>query len=231
MEKVKRPKVIQNKTDVYTKNEAIELFKLLQNEPIHWRLIITLAITTGLRREELLGLQWQDLDLEKGTLQVNHSLTHTKGSGHKLTIPKTKSSLRMVSIPAYLVKELRKYKNIKNKERLKAAELWEGGDHFFVFCSWNGKPFYPTVPGTWWRRFIKRTGFKYIRFHDLRHTAATLLINEGEHAKNISERLGHANITTTMNIYSHYLREADERAAAKFDALFSPVKQTDQKKA
>lgn len=99
----------------------------------------------------------QDLDLENGTLQVNHSLTHKKGSEHKVTIPKTNSSLRMVSIPSYLLKELKKYKNIKNKERLRAAELWECGEHFFVFCAWNGKPFYPSAPGTWWRRFIKRT--------------------------------------------------------------------------
>jgi integrase len=222
VESVKRPKIIRDKTDVYTEEEVRGLFEKLQHEKINHRVMITLAITAGLRRGELLGLQWQDIDFEKRTIQVNHSLQYIKGEGYELKVPKTNSSLRTVVIPAYVVEELKKYKHEKNKERMQAAELWEGGSHFFVFCTWHGKPFYPTVPGTWWRRFIKRTGLKYIRFHDLRHTAATLLINQGVHAKVISERLGHADIKTTMNVYGHYVRKADEEAADKLNELFRP---------
>lgn len=226
-----RPKVVQEKTDVYTKEEVIQLFDLLQSEPIQWRIFFSLAITTGLRRGELLALRWSEIDFERGTLQVNHSLTHTKKYGLQLTAPKTESSRRTVSIPRYLLEEMKRYKHHKNQERIQADELWEGGEHFFLFSTWNGKPFYPSTPRTWWSRFIKRTNFKYIRLHDLRHTAATLLINEGEHAKNISARLGHADIKTTLNIYSHYLQEADERVADKLDALFSPDRKIDIKKA
>ncbi|WP_237716603.1 site-specific integrase [Brevibacillus sp. CF112] len=86
--------------------------------------------------------------------------------------------------------------------------------------SWNGKPLYPSSVKTWWSRFTKRHKLKYIRFHDLRHTSATLLINKGVHAKIISERLGHANILTTMNIYGHALRSADQEAAKHFESLF-----------
>ena len=225
-----RPKVTQEQTDVYTKEEVIALFELLQNEPIQWRIFITLAITTGLRRGELLALKWAEIDFDRGTLQVNHSLTYTKAFGLQLNPPKTKSSQRTVSIPRYLLEDLKKYKHMKNQERLQAEELWEGGEHFFLFSTWNGKPLYPSTPRTWWGRFIKRTNFKYIRLHDLRHTAATLLINEGEHAKNISARLGHADIKTTMNIYSHYLQEADERVADKLDALFSPARKVNDNK-
>ncbi len=217
---VKRPKVDQVKTEVYTDEEVRELFIKLQDEPIHQRIMITLAITTGLRRGELLGLQWEDIDLENRTIEVNHSLQHIKGEGYHLKKPKTSSSERTVVMNSFVVEEMKKYSHQKKKERLQAAELWDGGKHNFVFSTWNGKPYYPTVPGTWWRRFIKRTGFKYIRFHDLRHTAAALLINQGVHAKVISERLGHADIKTTMNVYGHYMRQADEEAADKLDTLF-----------
>ncbi|GGF24287.1 site-specific integrase [Halobacillus andaensis] len=219
---VKRPKIESKKTEVYTQDEVQQLFSMLENQPIHQSLIIKLAITTGLRRGELLGLQWEDIDFDKRTIEVNHTLQHIKEEGFQLRKPKTKSSLRTVVAPIHLIEELKEYKHVKNKERLQVAEHWEGGNHSFVFSTWNGKPLYPTVPGTWWRRFIKRTGFKHIRFHDLRHTAATLLINQGVHAKVISERLGHADIKTTMNIYGHYVRQADEEAADKLNSLFQP---------
>ncbi|MBH0228831.1 tyrosine-type recombinase/integrase [Halobacillus yeomjeoni] len=222
VEKVKRPKVTQEKTEVFTQDEVIELFQLLQDQPIHQRIIIKLAITAGLRRGEILGLQWEDIDLDTRTIEVKHSLQYLNGEGFNLKTTKTKSSIRSVVIPAFLIDELKQYKHQKRKDRLKVAELWEGGKYDYVFSSEFGKPLYPTVPGTWWRRFIKRTGFKFIRFHDLRHTAATLLINQGVHAKVISERLGHADIKTTMNIYGQYVREADEEAANKLNDVFRP---------
>jgi integrase len=220
VESVKKPKVDQKITDVYTTEEVQQLFKLLEDEPIHQRLIITLAITCGMRRGEILGLQWKDLDFTTNTIHIRHSLYYTKKHGYQLKTPKTKSSIRSIIAPNFVMHELKKYYHEKKKERLKAAELWEGGQYFFVFSTWNGKPLYPTAVGTWWRRFLKRTGFKKIRFHDLRHTAATLLINQGLHPKIISERLGHADIKTTMNIYGHYLKEADQEAANKLDELF-----------
>ncbi|WP_257349076.1 tyrosine-type recombinase/integrase [Pseudalkalibacillus decolorationis] len=224
VESVKRPKVTQNKTEVYTDDEVREVFEKLQNEPISNRIMITLAITAGLRRGELLGLQWEDINFEDRTIQVNHSLQYTKEDGYKLKKPKN-NKVRVVIPPNFVLEELRQFHHMKKKERLQAAELWEGGSYFFVFSTWHGKPYYPTVPGTWWRRFINRTGLKYIRFHDLRHTAATLLINQGVHAKVISERLGHADIKTTMNIYGHYVRQADEEAADKLNQLFRPSQQ------
>ncbi|URM35010.1 site-specific integrase [Cytobacillus firmus] len=93
-------------------------------------------------------------------------------------------------------------------------------DHFFIFGNEFGKPIRPDSIGQWWRRFTQKHDFKHIRFHDLRHTSATLLISEGVHAKVISERLGHADISTTMNIYGHVLEEADKTAASHFDKFF-----------
>ncbi|GIN88943.1 hypothetical protein J6TS2_53290 [Heyndrickxia sporothermodurans] len=100
------------------------------------------------------------------------------------------------------------------------GDAWEWGDHFFLFGNEFGKPIRPDSISQWWRRFTKKYKIKHIRFHDLRHTSATHLINEGVHPKVISERLGHADISTTMNIYGHVLAEADKSAASHFDHFF-----------
>jgi integrase len=187
--------------------------------------MISLALTTGLRRGELLGLDWKNVDLEKGTINVRQSLTFSHSGGYKVKEPKTRNSSRKVSLPVSLLPELKNFKIHCNKLRLETVDLWEGGEHFFLFTSWNGKPLNPYSIGTWWRRFTKRNQFKYIRFHDLHHTSATLLLNKGVHAKIISSRLGHANIATTLNIYAHALQEADQAAADKLDTLFTSRKE------
>ncbi len=221
VEGVKKPRVIQKNMEVYDEAEVGELLALLENEAIHWRVMITLALTTGLRRGELLGLDWKNVDLDKGTIDVRQALTFSK-NGYKVKEPKTKNSIRRVSLPASLIPDLKTFKTHCNKQRMKTSDLWEGGENFFLFTFWNGKPLNPYSVGTWWRRFSANNKLKYIRFHDLRHTSATLLLNQGVHAKIISSRLGHANITTTLNIYAHALQEADQAAADKLDSLFAP---------
>src|SRR5690606_31030144 len=131
--------------------------------------------------------------------------------------PKTENSIRQVAPPKKLMDELKKHKLIKSTERMQAAELWEGGKYFFVFSTDLGKPFFPDVPNRWWVRFLKRNNFKKIRFHDLRHTAATDLINRGASVFEISKRLGHSNINITAKTYAHYLDEADQRIADLLD--------------
>ncbi|MBE2973388.1 site-specific integrase [Priestia megaterium] len=220
MENIKKPKRIQKETSVYDSTEAELLMNCLQKEEIMWSIMIKIAITTGLRRGELLGLEWKHVNLEKGTLQVKQAVTYVNQK-HIIREPKTKNSIRTVTLPEALIDELRKYKSTWNKNRLRASDLWEGGEYQFLFTSWNGKPLHPSSVTTWWRRFVYRHKLRYIRFHDLRHTSATLLINSGVHAKIISSRLGHADIRTTMNIYGHALQEADREATKHFDKLFT----------
>lgn len=217
---VKRPKIQQREVEVYDEDEAARLFQALEHEPTHWRLMITLALTTGLRRGELLALEWKHIDLHKGTINVVQSLSYANGE-NILKEPKTKNSKRKVSIPDSLIPELHEYQLQAKKYKLAIRDHWEGGDRLFVFFSEKGKPFYHTAPGKWFSRFIKRHKLKPIRFHDLRHTSATLLINQGVHAKTISSRLGHADIRTTMNIYGHALQTADQGAANTFNNLLS----------
>lgn len=215
---VKRPKVKEREVEVYNEQEAELLFKMLEKEPIHWRILITLALTTGLRRGELLALEWKNVDLDQCTIDVVQSLSYSQGKTI-IKEPKTKNSKRKVSIPDSLLPELKEYYLFAEEYRKNLGSGWGAGEKSFVFFSEFGKPFFHTAPGKWFSRFTERTGIRRIRFHDLRHTSATLLINQGVHAKLIASRLGHADIRTTMNIYGHALRTADQASANTFNNL------------
>lgn len=181
--------------------------------------MITFALTTALRRGELLALEWKHVDWNTGTIDVLQSVSMSPAGNVHVKEPKTKNSKRKVSLPNSMLEELREYYLHKIKERDKIGDRWQGGDYFFMFCHPDGKAFHQERPYLWFRHFIKKNKLRYIRFHDLRHTSATLLINQGVHAKIISERLGHGNINTTMNVYGHTLRSADQSAADKFETI------------
>lgn len=228
IDKVDRPSVTYKEGKVYDSDELKRLHHLLNKEDnIQMVLIIKLALLTGMRKGEILALQWHDVDFSTNTIHVRHSLSYTKNKGYNLKEPKTKGSIRKVAPPKKFMDELKKHIYTKKTDRMEASELWEGGEYYFVFSSMFGKPLHQDSPNRWWRRFLTRVNkklkeddrplLKKIRFHDLRHTAATDLINRGANPHSISKRLGHANIKTTMNIYGHYLEEADQKIADMLD--------------
>lgn len=217
---VKKPKVTQMKTEVYNKQDAQFLFMALEKEPVMWQILIKLAITTAMRRGELLGLEWEHIDLSNGVISVKQTLNYTKDKGYFVKEPKTRNSVRQLSLPKLLLNDLKKYRIVCLENRMKIDDMWKEGEHFFLFTAIDGKPLHPSSIYTWWGRFIKKNNLPYIRFHDLRHTSATLLMNAGVPMKIISNRLGHASISTTMNIYGHALEEADQKAADMFNHFF-----------
>lgn len=191
----------------------------LEEKPFHWRILILLALSTGAREGEIAALEWKHIDFEKRTVYIEQSLTEVVGEGVKLKSTKNERS-RYVSLPTPLLTMLKKLKVQRTHEKLLVGDMKEWPDHFFIFANEFGKPIRPDSISQWWRRFTTKHNLRHIRFHELRHTSATLLINEGVHAKVISERLGHADISTTMNIYGHVLNEADQAAATHFDTFF-----------
>jgi integrase len=216
--------ILEKEINVYDENEVAILFDAVQEEPIHWRVFTSLALAAGLRRGELLGLEWSHIDLEKGIVQIKQIITRGTGGRPILKGPKSRNSKRVISLPPMMVEELKKYHIHWRKEKMRMRDLWIEHEHEFVFCNENGRHYYPTTPTTWWKRFTDRAGVRFIRLHDLRHTSATLLINQGVHAKIISERLGHSNIRITMDTYGHALQTADQEAANKLDSLFTRQK-------
>ncbi|BBH22618.1 hypothetical protein Back11_39630 [Paenibacillus baekrokdamisoli] len=217
----KKPLVKHKVIIPYDEEEVQTLLNALQKEPIHWKVMIILALTTGLRRGELLGLEWKHIDWNSGIIDVVQSVSMSPAGIAHVKEPKTKNSKRKVSLPSSMLEDLRDYYRHKMKERNNIDDRWNGGDYCFVFCHPDGKAFHQERPYLWFRNFIQKNKLRYIRFHDLRHTSATLLINQGVHAKIISERLGHGNINTTMNVYGHALRSADQSAADKFENILT----------
>ncbi|AST93049.1 site-specific integrase [Sutcliffiella cohnii] len=219
---VKKPKennMVDKEINVYDEDEVEALFKAAQNQPFHWRIFLTLALAAGLRRSELLGLEWSKIDFNNNSINITQVVV--KGRiGATIKSPKSRKSKRVVSLPPSVMEELKAYHLHWKKEKLQLGEIWTEKEHEWLFCNQNGTHFYPTTPTTWWRRFISNAGVRFIRLHDLRHTSATLLINQGVHAKIISERLGHADIRITMDTYGHALQKADQEAANKLDSIF-----------
>lgn len=216
---VDKPKVIEKEINVYDDEQIKKIMTYLDKEPLHWQIAIKLTIATGLRRSELLGLEWKHIDLENSLIKIRQGVTYTKEKGYVIGELKTKGSKRDVTIPKSLVKPFEKLKVIRNQERLAFEKLWDE-NHFFIFANENGKPYHPRSINRFWERFLEKNKLPYINFHALRHTSATLLINEGVHAKVIADRLGHSDIKTTMNIYGHVLKKADQAAADKLDSIF-----------
>ena len=177
-----------------------------------------LAITTGLRQGELFGLRWEDVDLETGRLSVRQALTTPRG-GRRLGPPKRSKSRRSVKITAGAVKALAAHREHQLEERERLAELWN--DHGFVFTTQVGTPI---NRHNFFRRSFKplleQAGLpSTVRFHDLRHTCATLLLSKNVNPKIVQELLGHANISQTMDTYSHMLPDMQERATSAMEDI------------
>jgi len=215
----KPKKPTHKKSEVYTKQEVDHLIEILAGCEFRWMTLILLALSTGAREGEIAALEFKHIDFDNCKIKIEQSITPVKGKGLKVKSTKNGKE-RTVSVPKPLIEMLDKLHTERKKEKLKAGDkkVWE--DHFFVFANEFGKPLRPDSIYQWWSRLTTKYKMKHIRFHELRHTSATLLINEGVHAKVISERLGHGDISTTMNIYGHVLQEADETAANHFDSLF-----------
>lgn len=229
MKGVKKLKVEKKKISVYEKRDVAALVERLQNAPLTWRTLVILAIVSGARAGELVGLEWKHIDFDNEFIRIEQSLTLKKGEGVKVKSTKTDRS-RVVSIPGNVLQLLKELKVAQSKDRLQAAENWvrewEGIERHFVFTAPNafGRPMRPDSVTQWWERFFKQNNdLKFINFHGLRHTSVSILIDEKTPMKVISERVGHAKIGTSMDIYGHLLEEADKKAAASMEKVFGDL--------
>jgi len=170
-----------------------------------------LALFTGMRRGEILGMEWQDIDYEKRTINISRTSQYLSGKGVFTKEPKTELSKRQITIPISIITLLQEYKLHQNREVERLANLWNPSNR--LFTTWDGKPMNPDTVTDWFAKFIKRNNLPHVTFHGLRHTNVSLLIADGVDVRTIASRVGHANPTTTLNLYSHMLRKSDQIAA------------------
>jgi len=210
---VKPPRALARRMNVLSDTEVVKLLKGTEGMRLHMPLV--LAIHTGVRRGELLGLRWADCDLESGALFINRALQDVGG---ELVFgePKTPRSRRRIPLPKSALAALKQHRREQAQRRLALGPLYM--DHDLVICREDGRPWHPGSFSAEWRQEAKRLGIN-ARWHDLRHTHATLLLRAGVNPKVVQERLGHASITTTMDLYAQVLPDMQEHAAECFDTL------------
>jgi integrase len=171
----------------------------------------TVALAVGLRQSEALGLRWADVDLEQSTLSVRRGLHRVGGQGLIYEEPKAERSRRTLALPAQLVESLRAHRAAQLEERVAAGSLWEY--HDLVFAQANGRPIERKSDWQAWKAILREAGVREVRLHDGRHTAATLLLSEGVHPRVVMEVLGHAQMRTTTDTYSHVMPALGRDAA------------------
>jgi integrase len=214
---VSPPKVPRQEMHVLDPEQARALIAAADGDPLE--ALYILAVTAGLRQGELLALKWRDLDADAGRLTVCRSVRWMTGQGSVEGEPKTRSGRRSVLLAPLAVAALRRHRTRQTEQRLRAA-FWDDLD--LVFTNEVGRHIEATnLVRRSFRPLLERAELPAVRFHDLRHTAATLLLGQGVHAKIVSEMLGHSNIAITMDLYSHVTPTMQADAAAKMEALFT----------
>ena len=221
-EGVKPPRTDKSEMTPLAPFQAKTLLDTARAMDDRWTSLYVLAVTTGLRQGELLGLRWEDVDLESAMVRVRHTLQppgFPKGAPARLTPPKTRRSLRGVHLPRSAVLSLVRHREIQDAERANANGTWR--DRGLVFPNTVGGPMdYTNFAPRYWKPLLRRAGLPDVRFHDLRHTCATLLLMKGVHPKIVSEMLGHSSVSITLDVYSHVIPGMGEAAAeAMEDAL------------
>jgi len=180
-----------------------------------YRDVYHLAVLTGMRRSELLGLQWNNVDLDSSKLAVVTTLQRINGRGLVIGGPKTQKSRRSIALGTTTVGLLKSVRTRQIEQRLAVGSLWQDGG--YVFTQTDGKPMHPDKVSNEFRKIVDKSGLPHLTLHGLRHAHATLLFLEGVHPKVVSERLGHSNISVTLDIYSHVMPGMQEAAAQALD--------------
>ena len=230
---VKAPKVERKELQVWDKRQAATFLKATEDHPLH--AAFYLALMTGMRRGELAGLKWEDVDLPRARLTVKNNLVEIIGEGIpgkmrlgkattssvtvQLSTPKSKASRRTVVLSKGTVVKLHEQKVNQETWRRHAAEAWE--EHGFVFTTPTGGLIRPDALAKVFEKIAERAGVPRIRFHDMRHTAASLMISQGIPPKTVSERLGHSDVAFTLRTYTHLYDEQREEAAFDISDLIS----------
>jgi len=213
-EGVELPKLVRPEVAVYDAKDFKTVLDAAVGTDMY--LIVLLELTVGLRRGELIALKWPQVDLDSGVLHIRENTVRAHGAVITKA-PKSKAGNRDISIGSEIVEALRQARTEYDRDKA----VWGAGFHddSYVIRQENGEPFKPDSITHKWRRFEKKHGLSHIKFHGLRHSNATALIQAGVSPKVVQQRLGHADVTITLNTYTHVLPSMDQDAASRLDNI------------
>lgn len=213
---VELPKAVKYKAEIYSGNEISKVLDAAEGTDMY--LPVLLEIAVGFRRGELIALKWSEIDFNNRVIHVRENRVNGDGKV-QVKAPKSSAGIRDITVGSNIIEELKKAhkRYLENKLKLGAGFT----DSNLVICQNDGKPFAPDSMTQKWLRFTKSHNLKHIRFHDLRHTCATAMLEAGIDPKTVQSRLGHANISVTMDVYGHCTKAMDKKAADKIDEILS----------
>ena len=199
--------------EIYSNEEVKQLIVLLGTAPIKYRAFFMIAIFTGFRRGELLGLEWKDIDWEYNLLEIRRTSNYNHDDGIYTDTPKTKSSYRFSSkMPPYIMDILKELQEEQNKLHEAVGDRWVESDRLFIPN--NGAPMGTSTPYTWLDRTTHKIGMRFCDVHSIRHYYASALILGGIDILSVAAALGHSSPTTTQSTYLHVIKEAEARASS-----------------
>ena len=222
MERVTRPKVRKPKVKVLSEERAVELLRCLADEPnMCYRSAVLLALLCGLRLGEVGELKLSDVDFDKWTIDISRALKYSPRAGNYVAEPKTESSERLISLPMGMMVVLEETKKYQEECQQLVPHLWKGEG--WIVHGWDGRQLHHDTPSKWFRKFADAHGFQGVRFHDLRHTHASILLGNNMDVVAVAGRMGHGDPTTTLRVYAHALERRDREAARTLDRLFGDI--------
>lgn len=205
------PKAERKEVNYFSVATVEAIRDALEAEPMKWKALTHLFLITGARRGEILGLKWPAVDWKNNRIHIVNSILYSVDRGVYEDAPKTVNSVRWVTLPHETMILLREWRMVQDSDRLRLGEYYV--DQGYVFAQDNGRPLHPDSVTDWMKRFSERHGLPHINPHAFRHTMASMLYFNGVDSVSISKRLGHAQVSTTANIYAHVMEEADQRNA------------------
>lgn len=209
------PRIEAAEVDIFTKQGAAQMLSCLENESLEFQCIVQIAISSGARLGEIVGLKFSDIDFIRNKVTFRRAAYKVTGQEIGLKAPKD-NEIRTVTIYPEVIDLIKLLQEQKTREQMRLGTAWRGND--WLFTKWDGSIMHPQTPSQHWRKFLQKNKLPSHKFHSLRHTSATLLLYSGNNLRQVQERLGHGSIRTTQ-IYLHCIQEADEQCAASLRSM------------